>query len=86
MAHKAECTIVVQQNFIQTFLLQYEKNVGELNVNRTSDFRHWVQEIWYKHVDECEQNRETPKTSSEYWSQYKWWLKREFRFQTKESK
>ena len=86
MAREVECTIVAWQNFIQTFLLQYEKNVGESNVKRASDFRHWVQEIWYRHVDECEQYRETPKTSSEYWEQYKWWLKREFRFQTKDSK
>jgi len=78
--------IVVWQNSILTFPLQFEKNVGELNVKRTSDFRHWVQEIWYKHVDECQQYRETPKTSSEYWTQYKWWLKREFRFQTREGK
>jgi hypothetical protein len=86
MVHKAECTIVVYRSSIQTFPLQCEKNAGESNVKRASDFRHWVQEIWYKHVDECQQYRETPKTSSEYWEHYKWWLKREFRFQTKDSK
>ena len=86
MVHKAKFTIVVYQSSIQTFPLQCEKNAGESNVKRARDFRHWVQEIWYKHVDECQQYRETPKTSSEYWEQYKWWLKREFRFQTKDIK
>ena len=86
MAHEVECTIVAWQNFIQTFLLQYEKNVGELNMKRASDFRHWVQEMWYRHDDECAAYRDYPKSPTEYWAQYKWWLKREFRFQTQENK
>ena len=32
-------------------------------MKRASDFRYWVQEIWYKHVDECQQYRETPNDS-----------------------
>ena len=55
-------------------------------MKRASDFRRWVQEIWYAHVDECQQYCETPKTSNEYWDKYKWWLKREFRFRTKDAK
>ena len=55
-------------------------------MKRASSFRRWVQEIWYAHVDECQQYRETPKTSNEYWDKYKWWLKREFRFRTKDAK
>ncbi len=86
MAHEVECTIVDWQNFIQTFLLQYEKNAGELDVKRAGEFRHWVQEMWYRHREECEVYRDSAKSPADYWAQYKWWLKREFRFQCKDAK
>jgi hypothetical protein len=46
-----------------------------------SNFRRWVQEMWYRHEDECEAYRDFAKSPTEYWNTYKWWLKREFRFQ-----
>jgi hypothetical protein len=60
--------------------------VGELNVKRTSDFRIWVKEMWYRHEEECAAYRDSAKSPAEYWAQYKWWLKREFRYQTQENK
>ena len=55
-------------------------------MKRASNFRVWVQEMWYRHREECEVYRDSAKSPAEYWAQYKWWLKREFRFQTKDSK
>lgn len=51
-----------------------------------SHFRIWVQEMWYQHQDECETYHEQAKSATVYWNSYKWWLKREFRFQTKDSR
>ena len=78
--------IVVWQSSIRTFQLQCEKNAGELDVKRASEFRLWVQEMWYQHREECEVYRDSAKSPAEYWAQYKWWLKREFRFQHKDTK
>ena len=55
-------------------------------MRRASNFRVWVQEMWYRHEEECEAYRDFVKSPAEYWAQYKWWLKREFRFQTKKNK
>ena len=55
-------------------------------MKRASEFRLWVQEMWYRHKEECEAYRDSAKSPAEYWAQYKWWLKREFRFQTKDTK
>jgi hypothetical protein len=37
-------------------------------VKRTSDFRRWVQEMWYRHEDECEAYRDYAKSPTEYWA------------------
>lgn len=45
-------------------------------------FRHWLQEMWFQHVDEsAEYGILLPYTSKEYFNKYKYWLKREYRHQ-----
>lgn len=45
-------------------------------------FRHWLQERYYQHKEECEHWHSIPsKTVAEYFNKYKWWLKREYKFQ-----
>ena len=49
--------------------------------SRASAFRHWVKELW---LDNCEEHLtygETPYKMQEYWSKYKWWIKREYKYQ-----
>lgn len=52
------------------------------------DFRHWCCLKWYEHCDEIEQyTGSRPKyTSQMYFSIYKWWLKREYRYEMKGEK
>ena len=47
---------------------------------KNSEFKIWVQEMWYKHEAECEAYRDHTKSPTEYWNKYKWWLKREFKY------
>jgi hypothetical protein len=44
-----------------------------------SKFRLWVQEIWNQNCEERLTFDETPATITQYWNNYKWWLKREYR-------
>lgn len=46
-------------------------------------FRQWVQEMWYEHVEESRawNGYETTATPREYFTKYKYWLKREYRHQ-----
>jgi uncharacterized protein CbrC (UPF0167 family) len=46
-------------------------------------FRHWLQEMWYAHLDEMATfGQSVPKyTMQEYFARYKYWLKREYRHQ-----
>jgi hypothetical protein len=48
---------------------------------KNSSFRMWLQEMWYKHLDELESygERNPQYNSSTYFSMYKYWLKREYR-------
>lgn len=46
-------------------------------------FKLWVQEIWHENSEEHLAYRELPYTLQEYWDQYKWWLRREYRHRTK---
>jgi hypothetical protein len=52
-----------------------------------SNFRHWVQELWMQHKDEyVDLKLPIPEVSmDEYFQKYKYWLKREYRYQTKKS-
>jgi hypothetical protein len=50
-------------------------------INNPTRFRLWVQNIW---IDNCEENlahNQTPYKMKEYWEKYKWWLRREYKFQ-----
>lgn len=46
------------------------------------NFRSCCQEKWFEHKDELESyGQALPYTSSEYFARYKFWLKREYRYQ-----
>ena len=46
------------------------------------NFRSWCQEKWYEHLDELSlYGQPVPYDAKEYFQRYKWWLKREYRFQ-----
>ena len=51
---------------------------------KTSTFRMWVQEIWYKNTEEHLTFGEDPYTIKQYWDTYKWWLKREYKHQQRQ--
>jgi hypothetical protein len=53
---------------------------------QTSDFRIWVEDIWRENCEERLIWQEARQPLNEYFQRYKWWLKREYRFQTRERK
>jgi len=46
-----------------------------------SNFRRWLYELWVRNCDERTEHHQLPYTQQEYFQQYKYWLKREFRHQ-----
>jgi hypothetical protein len=44
-------------------------------------FRLWVHKIWIENKEEHLTFNEDPYTMKQYWNNYKWWLKREYRHQ-----
>ena len=46
-----------------------------------SKFRAWVYQVWQDNCTERDAFHELPYSQQEYWARYKYWLKREFRFQ-----
>lgn len=46
-----------------------------------SDFRKWLHEFWLRNCDERYTYNQLPHTQQEYFRQYKYWLKREYRHQ-----
>ena len=56
------------------------------NSVKQSQFRSWLRNIWYEHLDELDQFKQpVPDGGIEkYFQTYKWWLKREYRFQSKQ--
>jgi len=44
-----------------------------------SPFRLWVQNLWLENCEERLIYKENPDTIQQYWSKYKWWIKREYR-------
>ena len=50
----------------------------------TSDFKNWLRIIWVENCDEHSEFGELSLTMSEYFQKYKWWLRREYRFQNKQ--
>lgn len=49
-------------------------------------FRQWCQEKWYEHCNEFEGwfHKLPDYSPQEYFAKYKYWLKREYRFQNAE--
>lgn len=48
---------------------------------KDSEFRNWVRLLWLENIQETEGFGQTPYPLEEYWSRYKYWLKREFKYQ-----
>jgi len=46
-------------------------------------FRHWLVTQWLEHVDEVISwtGKAPSYTAEDYFAKYKWWLRREFRYQ-----
>lgn len=53
-------------------------------MSRVSNFRHWVENIWRENCEERREWHDDPESLNVYFARYKWWLKREFRFQNKD--
>ena len=51
---------------------------------KKSSFRLWVQNIWSANSEEHCIFHEKPYTLQLYWKEYKYWLKREYRYQNKQ--
>lgn len=45
------------------------------------NFRQWLHELWLQNSDEHREYGQLPYTQAEYFKQYKYWLKREYRHQ-----
>ncbi len=47
------------------------------------NFKSWCQSKWYEHIDEMLMytGKQPVYNYKEYFQKYKWWLKREYRFQ-----
>jgi hypothetical protein len=51
-------------------------------MSKDSDFRSWLQHMWFENCREHEEFRLTPFPSLKvYFQTYKYWLKREYQFQ-----
>lgn len=46
-----------------------------------NDFRNWLRNIWIDNCDEHHQFNELPYSMQEYFQKYKYWLKREYKYQ-----
>ena len=56
-----------------------------MDMKPTTRFRLWVQRIW---MDNCEERLtvgQNPVTIKQYWNTYKYWLKREYRYQQRQN-
>lgn len=62
-------------------MIQNANTVQTAQKNPASAFRHWVHEIWLDNCDEHLTYGEDPYTIKQYWNKYKFWLKREYRYQ-----
>jgi hypothetical protein len=49
-------------------------------------FRAWLSNIWMEHKEEHAEVGEVSLTLDEYFRRYKYWLKREYRYQQKVGK
>ena len=47
----------------------------------TKSFREWLQDLWRENCDENDGWGQPRVTLQEYFTRYKWWLRREYRYQ-----
>lgn len=52
---------------------------------KDSKFRLWVFRLWHENLEERFLHKEQQLTIQEYWEKYKWWIKREYRHQTRKN-
>jgi hypothetical protein len=52
-----------------------------MDIRDPSAFRLWIQRIWMENREERLTVGEDPVTIKQYWDNYKYWLKREYRHQ-----
>jgi hypothetical protein len=50
-------------------------------MSKNTDFRRWLHELWLRNCDERAEYGERRYTQEQYFQQYKYWLKREFKYQ-----
>lgn len=50
-------------------------------MDKITPFRLWLHNIWLDNCAEHDGYGELPYTKQEYWQRYKYWLRREYRFQ-----
>ena len=55
-------------------------------MDKHSDFRYWLRELWLQNCDEHREYGEPPFSQEEYFQRYKYWLKREFQHQQRNKK
>lgn len=48
---------------------------------KSTEFRRWLHELWLRNCDERSEYREMRYTQEQYFQMYKYWLKREFKYQ-----
>lgn len=53
---------------------------------KSTNFRHWVQQIWLENRDEHQAFNEPELSQEEYFARYKYWLKREYQYQKRMNK
>ena len=53
---------------------------------KQTKFRNWVNDIWMENREERLLFNEDPITIKQYWDKYKYWLKREYRYQNDKRK
>ena len=56
-----------------------------MDIKPVTDFRLWVQRIWMENCDERLTVGQDCVTISQYWNNYKYWLKREYRHQQRQN-
>jgi hypothetical protein len=67
----------VEPSTVSSHFGKNESTGGQMN----QSFRQWLAELWRENCDEHDGWGEPRYTLQEYFARYKWWLKREYRYQ-----
>ena len=62
------------------------QHVGGGMNKKSTPFRTWLMNMWYDNCDEHQAFNEPNLPIKEYYARYKYWLKREFKYQQRISK